>query len=42
MLVDELYYDKKEFYSQNRYDYINQERTVIKQSIVQLLESDRL
>ena len=42
VLVDELYYDKKEFYSQNRYDYINQERTVIKQSIVQLLESDRL
>ncbi|MCK9467040.1 MAG: hypothetical protein M0P94_01815 [Candidatus Absconditabacterales bacterium] len=40
-LIDELYYDKKDFYSQNRYDYINQERTVIKQSIIQLLESDR-
>jgi hypothetical protein len=42
VLVDELYYDKKDFYSQNRYDYINKERTTIKQSIVQLLESDRL
>ena len=39
---DELYANKKEFYAQNRYDFINQRRTKIKQSIVQLFESDRL
>ena len=39
---DNLYADKKSFYAQNRYDFINQRRTWIKQSIVQLLESDRL
>ena len=39
---DELYANKKEFYAQNRYDFINQKRTKIKQSIVQLFESDRL
>lgn len=42
VLVDELYYDKKEFYAQHRYDYINKDRTTIKQSIVQLLASDHL
>ncbi len=36
--VDTLYYDKKEFYSQNRHDFINQSRTWIKQAIVQLFE----
>ena len=39
---DEFYGKKKEFYAQNRYDFINQKRTKIKQSIVQLFESDRL
>jgi len=39
---DTLYADKKEFYAQNRYDFINQKRTKIKQSVVQLFESDRL
>ena len=42
MAYDELYANKKEFYAQNRYDFINQKRTKIKQSIVQLFESDRL
>ncbi len=42
VLLDELVYDKKAFYWQNRYDFIQQKRTTIKQSIVQLLESDRL
>jgi len=42
VLLDELHYDKKAFYGQNRYDFIQQERTTIKQSIVNLLESDRL
>ena len=39
---DELYGNKKEFYAQNRYDFINKKRTEVKQSIVQLFESDRL
>lgn len=39
---DELHANKKEFYAQNRYDFINQRRTKIKQSIAQLFESDRL
>ena len=39
---DELYANKKEFYSQNRYDFVSQKRTKIKQSIVHLFESDRL
>ena len=42
ILYDRLYADKKAFYAQNRYDFINQTRTWIKQSIVQLLESNRL
>ncbi|HRX63766.1 MAG TPA: hypothetical protein P5060_01540 [Candidatus Absconditabacterales bacterium] len=42
VLLDELHYDKKAFYGQNRYDFIQQHRTTIKQSIVNLLESDRL
>jgi len=40
--LDELHYDKKAFYGQNRYDFIQQDRTTIKQSIVNLLEADRL
>ncbi|HKL43993.1 MAG TPA: hypothetical protein VJ892_01810, partial [Candidatus Absconditabacterales bacterium] len=42
VLLDELHYDKKAFYGQNRYDFIQQDRTTIKQSIVNLLEADRL
>jgi len=34
--------DKKDFYAQNRYDFVNQKRTKIKQSIVQLFQSDNL
>lgn len=39
---DELVGNRKEFYAQNRYDFVNQKRTKVKQSIVQLFESDRL
>jgi len=34
-MVNQLYYDKLEFYTQNREDYIRQERTGIKQAILQ-------
>lgn len=34
-LVNTLYYDKLEFYTQNREDYIRQERTEVKQAILQ-------
>lgn len=40
--VADVYYEKKEFYAQNRYDFINKKRAEVKQSIVQLFESDRL
>ena len=36
------YYAKKDFYAQNRYDFINKKRAEVKQSIVQLFESNRL
>jgi len=39
---DSLVGEVKEFYAQNRYDFINKKRTEVKQSIVQLFESDRL
>lgn len=41
-MITSSYYESKEFYAQNRYDFINKKRTNIKQSIVQLFESDRL
>lgn len=41
ILYDSLYADVKEFYAQNRYDFVNQSRAKVKQSIVQLLESNR-
>ncbi len=34
-MVGQLYYDKLEFYTQNREDYIKQDRTDIKQAILQ-------
>lgn len=37
----ESYYAKEEFYAQNRIDFSTRSRTYVKQSIVQLLESDR-
>ena len=40
--ITSSHYEKKEFYAQNRYDFINKKRTEVKQSIVQLFESDRL
>lgn len=40
-LALEDYYEEKKFYAQNRLDFSNRARTYIKQSIVQLLESDR-
>lgn len=34
-LVNQLYYDKLEFYTQNKEEYIRQERTSVKQAILQ-------
>lgn len=38
--VNSLYYNKKDFYSQNTENYIVQDRTAIKQSIIQVFGSD--
>ncbi len=41
-LVNQLYYDKLEFYTQNREDYIRQERTWIKQAILQCAKEQKI
>lgn len=41
-LMTSSYHASKEFYSQNRHDFMSKKKTEIKQSIVQLFESDRL
>jgi hypothetical protein len=41
-MITSSYHASKEFYSQNRHDFINKKRAEVKQSIVQLFESDRL
>ena len=41
-MLTSSYNSKKEFYAQNRHDFINKKRAEVKQSVVQLFESDRL
>jgi hypothetical protein len=41
-MITSSYHASKEVYSQNRHDFINKKRAEVKQSIVQLFESDRL
>lgn len=41
-LVNQLYYDKKEYLAQNKEDYLRQERTGIKQAILQCTKDYKL